>query len=301
MSDPIQMAVLFADVTGSTGLYHRLGNDLAKQLVDEHLQRLVDITRDFDGVLIKTIGDEIMCTFSDVSNAVRAAGEMQMAVKRMGQLATDPEARLRIQIGFHWGAVIVDGSDVFGDTVNVAARMVSMAKPEQILLTRNVVDALPDILRPTVRFYDQATVKGKLDQVETFELIWEVSEMTMLSDQKAVMPRPQAHSSLSLRCGERQLRLDRSVRSITLGRSEYNGLQVDNPLASRQHASIEYRRGRFVLIDQSVNGTYLESSDGQSLLLKREEYTLPDAGRLGLGEKPGARPGTEVVFHCQPD
>jgi len=299
MSDQNQLAVLFADVTGSTSLYHRLGNTVAKRLVDDHLQRLVEITQDFDGVLIKTIGDEVMCTFTDVSNAARAAGEMQMAVKKMGEQADDADTRLRIQIGFHFGRVIVDDNDVFGDTVNVAARMAGMAKPEQILLTRSVVNALPDILRPTVRFYDQATVRGKLEHLEIYELIWEVSEMTMLSDQKVAMPRPEMHSALDLRCGERELRLDKSVRNLSLGRSEFNGLQVANSLASRQHALIEFRRGRFVLIDQSVNGTYLQTAEGDRLMLKREEYVLPDSGRFSLGEELDVRPETEVIFNCQ--
>jgi adenylate cyclase len=299
MSDQNHLAVLFADVTGSTSLYHRLGNEAAKRIVDEHLQRLVDITRRYDGVLIKTIGDEIMCSFADVSNAARAAGEMQMAVKRAGEQAQDPDERLRIQIGFHFGKVIEEGNDIFGDTVNVAARMVGMAKPEQILLTRGVVNALPEILRPTVRFYDQATVKGKLEHLEIFELIWEVSEATMLSDHKISMPRPEVHSALTLRCAEREVRLDRQVRSITLGRSEFNGLQVANPLASRQHALIEFRRGRFVLIDQSVNGTYLQKPGGENLMLKREEYILPDSGLLSLGEAIGIKPEAEVEFHTE--
>jgi class 3 adenylate cyclase len=126
---------VFADICGSTSLYDELGDDLARHFTANCIKIMVREISLFKGTLIKTIGDEIMCTFPNAKLALNAACAMQNAVKNSGANSKQP---LSIRIGFHYGFVICETNDVFGDTVNVAARVAGLAKADQILTTSAV-------------------------------------------------------------------------------------------------------------------------------------------------------------------
>lgn len=118
-------AVLFADVAGSTKLYEALGDKLAKKLVDEVLAALTIITRRHGGRVIKTIGDEAMCVFASAERGFYAAIDIQQKIDTVPVVSG---SKRRIRIGFHAGPVIEEKGDVFGDTVNTAARMSGLAR-----------------------------------------------------------------------------------------------------------------------------------------------------------------------------
>ncbi len=141
-------AVLFADIAGSTKLYDILGDTRAKQLIDETLSELRAATARFQGRVVKTIGDEIMCVFRDPERGMLAACDMQTRVNALP--IVDGVKRL-VRVGFHFGAVIEEKGDVFGDTVNVAARMAGVAKGLQIMTSRVTADQLPAAMRASVR------------------------------------------------------------------------------------------------------------------------------------------------------
>src|SRR5438874_365630 len=81
-------------------------------------------------------------------------------------------------LGFHYGPVISQGSDVFGDAVNVAARVVAHAKPGQIFLTQETARELPKVVEANVRFVGSTQVKGKTEPVDLFEVIWDRENLT---------------------------------------------------------------------------------------------------------------------------
>ena len=121
------MAVLFADVSDSTRLYENMGDTAAFTQVRECLQILNEAAQRYQGRVVKTIGDGAMCVFSKAEDAARSAIEMQ---DRIDLRPPSPgRSKLTIRIGFHYGAVLREGDDVFGDTVNVAARMAGLAVP----------------------------------------------------------------------------------------------------------------------------------------------------------------------------
>jgi pSer/pThr/pTyr-binding forkhead associated (FHA) protein len=86
-----------------------------------------------------------------------------------------------------------------------------------------------------------------------------------------------------------------------LGRDKDNDLVVSNPLASRQHALIELRNGKFILSDQSTNGTYVFTADGHKNLVHREEFPLSGSGSISLGHDTGGDPTSPLTirFTCQ--
>jgi len=121
----LECAILFADIAGSTRLYQAIGDERAQASVAACLSRLSDIAAGRDGVLIKTIGDEIMCRFPMADDALIAACEMHESLR---DAPIPGDLPISVRIGTHYGPVILDDGDAFGDAVNVSARLRDVAK-----------------------------------------------------------------------------------------------------------------------------------------------------------------------------
>lgn len=165
-----KMVILFADICGSTALYDKLGNDAALHVISHTLNILTQQVAVYKGTLIKTIGDEIMCSFPTTSLALQAAGAMHRAIDAQKPGGDNP---VFVRIGFHFGEVIHKENDVFGDAVNIASRVTAVTRARQILTTQAVVDALPDGLADKVRPVMRAAFRGKQDSFAVFQILWE--------------------------------------------------------------------------------------------------------------------------------
>jgi class 3 adenylate cyclase len=134
------ITLLFTDLKGSTALYDRIGDLNAFSLVQQHFDRLQEVTMRNDGAIIKTIGDAVMAAFRDPAHAVKAALEMRREIGSANRGAPDKE--LILKIGLHKGAVIAvtlnDRLDYFGQTVNIAARIQHLADANEIYLSEDI-------------------------------------------------------------------------------------------------------------------------------------------------------------------
>jgi class 3 adenylate cyclase len=278
-------AILFADVAGSTRLYETLGDRTAREAINGTLTRMTAVGDCYSGVLVKTIGDEILVRFPTAERAVSAAIAMQEA------LAADvtSQVRLQMRMGLHYGPVILDSGDVFGDAVNVAARMSAIARAGQIITTRETILTLPENLVLKTRLYDSTNVKGKQDSLVIYEVIWEEEgNATVFVASTSPGNRLEAAPiilELSYQGDRREFELG---STIGIGRADTCDFVVGSPLASRVHARIESRRGKFVFIDQSTNGSYVRTEDGNVVYLRREELPLWGSGSISLGEAFGS-------------
>lgn len=289
-----QLTILFADISGSTRLYEALGDAAARAKVAGCLDLLIEVTARHKGSVVKTIGDEIMCTFPSAETAVSAACEMhELLEDDVTHRTAAGSISLAIRIGLHHGPAILEGGDVFGDAVNVAARMASMAKAGQIITTQSTVDILPPILKASSRFIDRAPVKGKKDTMDIFEVIWQQEDVTRMST--GVIPQPVHRARLELRYHDVRTAVDAEQTQIVMGRSKTADIAVAEALASRQHVRVEHRRGKFFIIDQSTNGTYV-LSDGNEAFLRREEMPLGGSGKISLGRSFAENPQEVVLF-----
>jgi len=273
------MAVLFADIAGSTRLYDTLGDTQAKKMVDECISLMRGIVAQYGGRVIKTIGDEVMCVLPDADNGCLAAIDMQIKIMALPAVSNVKRA---IRVGFHAGPVIEESNDVFGDTVNLAARMAGVAKAMQIITTGITVSMLSQLLRKSSRSIASLSVKGKEDEVEVCEIIWQGGdELTTMA------PSSDASGSglvtLCLQYGGAELVLDKPHASIVLGRDASCQIAIADRMASRHHARIERRRDKFFLIDQSTNGTYVVFAGESEIALRREEVMLRGQGRIAFG------------------
>lgn len=292
-----KLVVLFADISGSTALYDKMGDTRALNIISKCLDVLIAELLPYQGELLKTIGDEIMCIFPSPAQALQAACAMQMAMEQQRPSGDKP---IYIRIGFHYGEVIREGSDVFGDAVNVTARVASITRARQILTTRAVVDALPVDLRSRVRQITRAEFRGKDEAMDVFQVGWEQDDTLSTRIGMPNFRKPtELRRELLLRYQERVVVVNEENKSIVLGRGDTCDLLIPSTFASRQHARIELSFGKLVIADHSANGTYIRFSDQQVIHLVHQEVMLHGTGAISLGQPFSASPLEIIEYIVQ--
>ncbi|HWM43992.1 MAG TPA: adenylate/guanylate cyclase domain-containing protein [Burkholderiales bacterium] len=283
-----QLAVLFADVCDSTTIYESVGDARALAAIRSLFDVLTARVKAHDGKIVKTLGDGMVCEFGDADSAFRAACDIQEAAVA-AEAGAGP--KLTIKVGLNWGPVVTERGDVFGDTVNVCARLVALAGPHQVLTTEETVDALSLPLRTRCRHLYALGVRGRVEEVEVSEVLWRLDDpdVTKELSRSSLKAAARVDWILKLSYGGDTVVVEPSG-SIRLGRGKANDVVVPSTLASRVHARIYGRGGNFVIVDQSSNGTFV-AIDGHSreLQLRREEAVLGERGYIGLG---GSATGT---------
>ena len=294
MAKDLEVAILFADVVGSTQLYDKFGDTKASATVARCLEVMKDATHKFDGTVIKTIGDEVMCTFPNVDNAMSAAAQMQALISTDKDDGED-SIPVSIRIGCHFGPVVEEQNDIFGAAVHTANRMTSQAKAKQIVMSGTTVEHMGAEWAAQTRQIDIATVRGRAGEVALFELLWQPDEATSMLPTLGWESRTQTANRLVVSFRDTTIEVTDLKKHINMGRADDNDLVVKGNLISRIHARIEKRRGRFMLIDQSTNGTFLQTDTGEETFVRRDSTELVGEGIIGLGRV--AKPGTPLAIH----
>src|SRR5215469_9332975 len=299
MGKDIELAILFADVVGSTRLYDLMGDLRARDMVAICIDIMRSATEQRHGTVIKTMGDEVMSTFPSADEALNAAAQMQQQISSHAQLKVDGQP-VCIRIGCHFGPVMLENRDVFRAAVHTANRMTSQAKAGQIVTTAATVDKLSPEWRASCRQIDIATLKGQGSEVVLYEVLWQTEDVTsMVPGIAGGDARAARGLRLRLRFDERELLVDERHSSITIGRAEDNDVVVKGNLISRLHARIEISRNKFVLIDQSTNGTFVQSADGEESFVRRDSLQIRGQGMIGLGRLPEQGSPQTIRFTCE--
>jgi len=284
--ETIDCVVMFADVAGSTAMYENLGDDLARERISKSLDALISVTKRHSGNLVKTIGDEILVYFTDSDMAMLAARAIQ---ETMEDDRSPETIGVSIRIGMQYGSTILEDNDIYGDTVNVAARVTSMAKARQILCTKELAFLLQNSeLTNRTRPFDHIRVKGRAEPLDVYMFNWEQeSDVTNMATASSFTNPARHHQSenLTLTCGKNKFDISKTTSSFVLGRGIDCELIVQGELISRYHSKIEHRRGKFILTDQSTNGTFVQTEDGQEIFIRREELALYGNGYISLGKQ----------------
>ncbi len=295
MARDLEVAILFADVVGSTQIYDKFGDTKASETVALCLDVMKDATQQFDGTVIKTIGDEVMATFETVDEAMSAAVMMQKRIS----IESKQEGRIpvSIRIGCHFGPVVQEQNDIFGAAVHTANRMTSQAKARQIVISGGTVEKMtPDFVKQT-RQIDVASVRGKLDEVALYEFLWNPEEATSMLPTIEWENSARKASKVVLTFRDQVIDVHDKRKSVNLGRADDNDLVVKGNLISRIHAKVEMRRGKFVLVDQSTNGTFLQNVQGEETFVRRDTTELSGEGTIGLGR--AEAPGSPLAIHFE--
>lgn len=289
------ITVMFADIAGSAALYEKLGDKQANRIVDDVILMMSDVAEKNSGVLVKTIGDEIMCRFSDADQAFSTATVIQ---ERLQNRPAENSFKIEVHIGLHTGrALIREDGDVFGDAVNIAARVTNIARGGQIITSKDTVDSLGLLLQADCRQFDRISLKGKKEQSIIYEVLWEKSsDVTQTSSILHFNNALPSEKQIHLKYLDKELSLRTESSVMFLGRSAQCDIVIDSTRVSRLHAKIEFRRGKFVIIDQSTNGTFVKYSGGKEVYLRREVLPLMGKGVISLGLKADQDDLQQVYF-----
>ena len=289
------LLVLFADISGSTSIYEQLGDAVAVELIQGLLASMEEEVLMHKGDVIKSIGDELLCTFSDVVSALAAATAMH---QQAGAVAGPGGRSLALRIGMHFGPTIEDRGDVFGDGVIVASRVVELARPGQILITEECYARVPLLGRSRIRTVDKIMVRGRSAEVTVMEVMWERGRMVTTIVPPVQRPPTESARILIDYCG-RTFTVAQQSNLMLIGRDASCQIVVSGAKTSRQHAALEWRRGKFVLEDRSTNGSFVLPDGGQLIHLRREELVLQGAGLIGFGEQPREGGSAVVRYQCK--
>jgi class 3 adenylate cyclase len=297
MSQTQPLCILFADVSGSTKLFEERGDVEARRIIAGVLDALSHVCVSHGGKVIKTIGDEIMCTLPGAMNGVMAACDMQ---KRVAHDMVFVRDNLGIRIGLHFGETLVEEDDVYGDAVNTAARMASLAKREQIVTTATTLKGLTNAGNIRSRSLGRARVSGKLLPIEIVDVIWQedISNITTVQRAIRIDDGGTTNVKLTLRYRGQVTELNENSPPYTIGRDASNSLVIDAEWVSRTHALIEYKKGYFVISDRSTNASYVKLGEDDELRLHRDEVHLRKSGAISLGQAIGLNQEDVVYFQC---
>jgi len=287
-----ECAILFADIAGSTNLYETLGDEAAKTLVTRLQEEIAAIAVEAGGSVQEIVGDEVMLCFAQASDSATCALAIQ---RNLATLSGSADVKPAVRIGLHWGQAIVERDRMFGDMINVAARVAAIAQGGQIITTQTVVDRLPDALARIARPFDVAPVKGKREPLLVYDLPWQQQGLTVIAP---VVSGANPVETLALMFSDQHFVLTPDQTGFAVGRDPSSDLVVDWPSVSRRHAVIEFRRGRFVLSDTSSNGTYLTLQNGQVVFLRRESLPIWGNGRIALGAPLNEGMGHSIDYSC---
>jgi len=300
MGQDIELAIVFADVVGSTHIYDVMGDQRAREMVATCIQVMRSATEQHSGTVIKTMGDEVMSTFPTADDALNAAAQMQRQIVSHAELQVDGQP-VALRIGCHFGPVVLESRDVFGATVHTANRMTSQAKGGQIVTTAATCERLSPEWRAAVRQIDIAMIKGQGNEVSLYEVLWQTEDVTSMLPAIALSGRyGRKLQRLRLRLLDQEVILDFSRPHISIGRADDNDLIIRGNLISRVHARIEINRNKIMLIDQSTNGTFVQSADGEEAFVRRDSVQIKGEGLIGLGRVPEADNPQTIRFTCEP-
>ncbi len=287
-------AILLADVSGSTPLYERFGDEKASRMVYECVEGMLAIANKRGGEFVRSKGDDVLCLFDDPHAALQAVQE----ILDHGALGS-----VSVHAGLHWGPVLWRGNELFGGAINVAARLSSKAKINEVLISGDFTTRIendPDIkLRPM----GEITLRGTAAPVRIYALIANaakgvdgVTRVAAQATQVMLETRAVTKSTIiKLTCGEWTGEVS-DKHDITIGRSMQSDLVLPESWVSRSHASLAIANGIAELTDSSAAGCTILYPDGSSYFIHRQTVALHGHGIVQLGSATVDGPLPEIQF-----
>lgn len=294
-----KLVILYADISGSTRLYEQHGDQIARKAIKSCLDILSEIVIQHDGQIVKSIGDEIMCSFVNPVKAQLAAIEMHQALQSCSDENKFPTGNMHIKISWHYGDVNHRGKEIIGEAPVTAQQMIRLAKADEILTSEQGLRNLPAELKENVNLIDTLDAEGYQGTLDVYSVPWEEpDEITKIESSRENPGVITQAGILILDYKGDSIRLDANNKNFSIGRSADSSLYVEGNYTSRLHAEIQYRHGRFYLRDMSTNGTAAIYSNGEIKRIHREELVLKGEGTICFGGLPEEDPDASVHFKC---
>ena len=164
-----QVTVMFTDIKGSTSFYERRGDIAGRVMVHRHNSIVLPAIKDNKGTLLKTIGDATMSLFHDPADAVMSAQQIQVKLREDNEGKPEKE-QIHVRVGLNYGTGLVEDNDVYGDVVNVASRVESLADADQILITGDLYKKVRNNDEFIFRYVETTKVKGKKEPFKVYRI-----------------------------------------------------------------------------------------------------------------------------------
>ena len=284
-----KFTVVFADLTGSTGVFESLGNAKATQAITRLTQWIGEVCKSHRGHVVKYLGDGVLILFKESKNAIEAATELQQVHHNRIRKWPEP-LKMRLQIGMARGGVVEHDADCYGDAVNVASRLSDLSGPDQILASDTVIQQLPDNSIVRSRCMGEIPIRGRTESCLVHRIEWQtevLSEVFTMPASLMSLPRGQSviePAFIVLSWLDINISFSSTELPVFLGRDTSAQFVVQDPRVSRKHAQIEWRDGKFYLEDISSYGTWVRFSDSSiTIALRRQECVLLQDGEMALG------------------
>lgn len=286
------LTILFADICRSTFLFDTIGDQAALELVMDTLKLARSSVKHNNGHTIGTIGDELMCTFVSPLDALAAANQIHSLIHKNISMQ---EHQIAVRIGINTGTVVNTGQSIYGDAVNIAARLAAQAKAHQSLVAGSTIESTTENLKDQLRLLGGVNLQGKAGPVTVYELLQpdteeEITEITAVN-------KPVSRSFLmTAKYQTRLMRFNPMLVRFLFGRSMDCDQVIDHPTISREHAEFLYRNGQFIFRDFSSNGSVVvQNATGRTV--HRSSMELRGSGQIFLGRTLN-QPSYCINFTC---
>ena len=284
-----EVTVVFADLTGSIGVFEALGNAKATQTVTRLTDWLGKVCVARGGKVVKNLGDGVLMVFAHSTDAVDAVSEMQRL--HTERIKTWPDnLKMHLQIGLAQGEVIEQAGDFFGDAVNLASRLSDLSGANQIFASDTVINQLPADTLVRFRNLGAMDIRGRVENCMVHRVEWQseaLSDFFTVPASLGASPAAistQQIGSMALAWLDVEATFTSTELPIHLGRVAEAQFVVNDPRVSRLHAKITWRAGKFYLEDVSSYGTWVKFSGSADVVaLRRQECVLMVSGEIALG------------------
>ncbi|WP_299281223.1 adenylate/guanylate cyclase domain-containing protein [uncultured Tateyamaria sp.] len=277
----IERAILLADVSGSTPLYQRYGDAEASRMVFECVEGMQRIATETGGEFVRSKGDDVLCLFESADQAMAAA---------RGILEQGARGEVSVHAGLHWGTVLWRGEELFGNAVNVAARLGGQAKENEVLMSRELVEHASASETSDLRSMGEITLRGTDAPTEVFAMLAEIEDdedgvTSFMSQSTVFTARQREHvANTTLRLSFEDWAQDiPEGRELKIGRSTQCDLVMSYAWVSRVHAAISVRGGIVEFKDSSSAGCTLTIGAHPEFFIRRQTVALTGSGVIELG------------------
>lgn len=284
-----EVTIVFADLTGSTGMFEALGNAKATQAITRLTEWLGKVCVARGGKVVKNLGDGVLMVFAHSTDAIDAVSEMQRL--HTERIKTWPDnLKMYLQIGLAQGEVIEQAGDFFGDAVNLASRLSDLSGANQIFASDTVINQLPADTLVRFRSLGAMDIRGRVENCVVHRVEWQSEVLSDFFTVPAGLAVASATSaaqqigSMALAWLDVEATFISTDLPIHLGRVAEAQFVVSDPRVSRLHAKITWRAGKFYLEDISSYGTWVKFSGSADVVtLRRQECVLMVSGEIALG------------------
>lgn len=283
------ISVMFTDLKGSTAIADLQGDLAARMVIKKHIDILVPIIKNNNGILVKTMGDGTMSYYENPVDAVKAGLQIQKSISAYNE-TIEGQAAIQIRVGISTGKAIVEENDIFGDVVNVASRHESSCQPGEVYISDGTYEGLGEKKNEFfIRHIRMIRFKGKSTESKVFKVFWKESE---IEEEKAnpteVLREGETQQEKETTTSERQafLRRRSNIGTSNIGKVEISSEQKKVNSTENEITGRVIKKGDLLKLSNDkyrVLGDIIISRGAMISLDNVELYFAENAGIIVLG------------------